>query len=156
MSKRRLSIRYKNLVDYIESKSKSKSKSLTDFLTDVIEEDHKFPDKDNKLWRILEDIYTTPFLSESEFGESIKTIIDIYNNNYELEEPKYYWKFKELRGFARHDLYFGTTFDDEPLLVDISNGGTAEECIKSELNKYLSDTELTADNFTPVEEIEND
>ena len=53
-------------------------------------------------------------------------------------------------------MYFGITFDDEPLLVDISDGGTAEKCTKTELSNYLRDTELTADNFTPVEEIEND
>ena len=34
-----------------------------------------------------------------------------------------------------------------------SDGGTAEECTKSELNNYLCGTELTADNFTPVEGI---
>ena len=151
MSKRRLSSRYKDLVDYIENENKS----LTGFLTEAIEEGCKFSNRDNKLWRSLEDLYTTP-LSDSEFGELTKTIVDIFEGNYELEEPKYYWLFKELRGLDRCDLYFGSTFEDEPLLVDISGGGTAEKCTKTELNSYLWDTDLTADNFANIEDIEND
>ena len=149
--KRRLSSRYKNLVDYIENENKS----LTGFLTEAIKESRKFHDGDNNLWRSIEDLYTLP-LSDSEFGELTKTIVDIFEDNYELEEPKYHWKFKELRGLNKCDLYFGSTFDDEPLLILTSNGGAPEKCTKSELNEYLRDTELTADIFTPVEEIEND
>lgn len=150
--KRRLSNTYKNLVDYIENGDES----LADFLTEVIEEGcKKFPNRDNKLWRIIEDLYITP-LEDFELGELTKTIVDIFKGNYELEESSCYWKFKELRGLGRCDLYFGTTFDDEPLLVDISDGGTAKKCTKTELNSYLLDTNLTVDNFTPVEETEND
>ncbi|GEO48390.1 hypothetical protein [Companilactobacillus kimchii] len=151
MSKRQLGSRYKDLVDYIENEDES----LTDFLTEAIEEGYAFHNRNNKLWRILEDLYTTP-LVDFEFGDLTKTIVDIFEDNYELEEPECYWVFKELKEFGRHNLYFGITFDDEPLLVDISDGGTAERCTKSELNNYLRDTELTADNFTPVEEIDND
>lgn len=151
MSKRQLNSKYKDLVDYVENGDES----LTEFLTEAIEEGYVFHDKGNKPWRILDGLYTTP-LADYEFGDLTKTIVDIFEGNYELEESKSYWKFKELRGFDRCDLYFGITFDDEPLLVDISDGGTAEECTKSELNNYLCDTELTADNFTPVEEQKND
>lgn len=150
--KRRLSNTYKNLVDYIENGDEG----LADFLTEMIEEGcKKFPNRDNKLWRIIEDLYITP-LEDFELGELTKTIVDIFEGNYELEEPSCYWKFKELRGFDRCDLYFGTTFDDEPLLVDISDCGTAKKCTKTEFNNFLSHTQtnLTIDNFTPVEEIE--
>jgi len=152
MSKRQLSSRYKNLVDYIENGDES----LHGFLTEALEEGCKFSNRDNKLWRILEDLYKTP-LKDFEFGDLTKTIVDIFEGNYELEELNFYWKFKELEGVSRHALYFGTINDHVPLIIDIEqNGVPAKKCTKSELNKYLCDTDLTADNFTPVAKIEND
>ena len=152
MSKRKLDSKYKDLVEYMNDKH---YEDLVDILSGAIREGKRTYNEDSKLWDILDHLYTTP-LSGSEFGELTKTIVDIYNDNYELEEPKYYWLFRELRGLCRCDLYFGTTFGDEPLLVDISDGGTAKKCTKTELNSYLLDTELTADNFANIEDIEND
>lgn len=151
MSKRQLNSKYKDLVDYVENEDES----LTEFLTEAIEEGYVFHDKGNELWRILDGLYTTP-LADYEFGDLTKTIVDIFEGNYELEESKSYWKFKELRGFDRCDLYFGITVDAEPLLVDPEELGAPEECTKTELNSYLVNTNLTIDNFIPVEEIEND
>lgn len=158
MTKRQLSNEYSELVKYINERKDNFE--IMKLCKDIFEETNIW-DQDipyyphTKEYKMIFPIYNDDF-DWPERNKLVPIIVDIYNDNYELEEPKYYWKFKELRGFARHDLYFGITFDDEPLLVDISDGGTAEECTKSELNNYLCDTELTADNFTSVEEIDND
>ena len=153
MSKRQLNSKYEDLVDYVNERKHCKG--LGDILSEAIKEGKQNHYDGSKLWSILFNLYVTA-LDDTDFVDLTRTIVDIFEGNYDLEEPENYWKFKELRGFASHDLYFGITFDDEPLLVDISDGGTAEECTKSELNNYLRGTELTADNFTPVEEIDND
>lgn len=143
--KRQLDSKYKDLVEYVKDmKDGTDLKGVLDWLNDGFKEVNG-----------LEIVSIIDKLDDSS-DEFISTIVDIYNDNYELKESSCYWKFKELRGLARCDLYFGIIFDSEPLLIDIRNCGTAEKCTKSELNNYLCDTELTADNFTPVEEIEND
>jgi len=151
MTKRQLDIKYKGLADWVKQikHSDGTSHSLAFILSCIYDLRNE-----GKISDILNDLNENLTLISS--NDLISIIVDIYNDNYELKESSCYWKFKELRGLGRCDLYFGTTFDDEPLLVDISDGGTAEKCTKSELNNYLCDTELTADNFTSVEEIEND
>lgn len=153
MSKRQLSSKYKDLVDYVNERKHYED--FGDILSGAIKEGKQNYNDGSKLWSILFDLYVTA-LNDTDFVDLTRTIVDIFEGNYDLEESENYWKFKELRGLARHDLYFGITFDDEPLLVDISDGNNVEKYTKSELNNYLHDTELTADNFTPVEEIEND
>ncbi|GAB5055912.1 hypothetical protein COSHB9_02990 [Companilactobacillus alimentarius] len=158
MSKRQLGSRYKDLVDYINERKNNYE--IMKLCKDIFEETNIW-DQDipgfsrTKEYKMIFPIYNDDF-DWPDRDKLVPIIVDIYNDNYELEEPKYYWLFKELRGLGRCDLYFGIIFDDEPLLIDISDCGTAEKCTKSELNDYLHDTELTADNFTPVEEIEND
>jgi len=144
MTKRQLDSKYKDLVEYVKDmKDGTDLKGVLDWLNGNFKE-----------FNGLEIVSIIDKLDDSS-DEFISTIVDIYNDNYELKESSYYWKFKELRGPGRCDLYFGTTNDDEPLLVDIEQNGFAEKCTKSELNNYLRYTELTADNFTLMEEIEN-
>lgn len=156
--KRRLSNTYKNLVDYIENGDES----LADFLTEVIEEGcKKFPNRDNKLWKIIEDLYITP-LEDFELGELTKTIVDIFEGNYELEEPKYYWQLKDLMGRQQSKIYLTTRVGDKLIEGNImltdahsySNSYSIQEFTKSEIESGIHDATLTIDNFTPVEEIE--
>lgn len=151
MSKRQLGSRYKDLVDYIENEDES----LTDFLTEAIEEGYAFHNRNNKLWRILEDLYTTP-LVDFEFGDLTKTIVDIFEDNYELEEPECYWKLN-IEGLIGSKYYAFKYVDTIHIGID-SNKDVADKFTKSELIKSLNntDTNLTIDNFEPVEEIEND
>lgn len=145
--KRQLSIQYKDLVNFINDKKKYLR--LAQIITYF-----RFPPK--QYADIFYKLYADKNDTDEMLDYAIPIITDIYNDNYELKESSCYWKFKELRVVGRCDLYFGTTFNDEPLLVDISGYDTAKKCTKSELNNYLCDTELTADNFRPVEEIKND
>lgn len=156
--KRKLDSKYSELVKYINERKDNLE--IMQLCKDIFEETNiwnqdtpYFPR--TKEYKMIFPIYNDDF-DWPERDKLVPIIVDIYNDNYELEEPKYYWLFRELRGLDRCALYFGTTFDDEPLLVDISNGGTAKKCTKTELNSYLHDTKLTADNFAPVEEVEND
>lgn len=150
MSKRQLDSKYRDLAGWVKQiKHDGASHSLAFILSCLYDLRNE-----GKISDILNNLNEDLTLISS--NNLIPIITDIYNNNYKLEESSCYWKFKELRGLGRCDLYFGTTFNDEPLLLDMSDCGTAGKCTKSELNSYLLDTNLTADNFTPVEEIEND
>ena len=140
--KRKLDSKYEDLVNYVTDHQGKL------YLSTIIED---FKSGSTKFMQIIDDLNTDYYSYLEKLDELIPIITDIYNDNYELEEPEYYWKFKELRGLGRCDLYFGTTFDDELLLVDIS--GAAEKCTKSELNDYLLDTNLTTDNFTPIVDV---
>lgn len=153
MSKRQLDSRYKDLVDYVNERKHCKG--LGDILSEAIKEGKQNHYDGSNLWSILFNLYVTA-LDDTDFVDLTRTIVDIYNNNYELAEAESYWRFKELEGFDRHDLYFGTIGGNVPLIVDIEQNGVAKKCTKLELNEYLRDTELTADNFTTVEEIDND
>ena len=155
MSKRQLGSKYSELVKYINERKDDFE--IMKLCKDIFEEANICnPDvSDTEEYKMIFPIYNDDF-GCLDRDKLVPIIVDIYNDNYELEEPKYYWKFKELRGLGRCDLYFGIIFDGEPLLIDISDCGTAEKCTKTELNSYLLDTNLTADNFTNVEEIEND
>ena len=152
--KRKLGSKYSKLVKYINERKDNLE--IMQLCKEILEETDNWTQgtPDTREYKMIFSIYNYDF-DYPERDKLVPIIVDIYNDNYELGEPEYYWKFKELRGLDRNDLYFGTTFDDEPLLVAIRDGGTAEQCTKSELNNYLLDTELTADNFAPVEEVEN-
>lgn len=156
--KRQLDSKYRELVKYINERKNNFE--IMKLCEDIFEETNIWNQDTpyyphTKEYKMIFPIYNDDF-DCTDRDKLVPIIVDIYNDNYELEEHKYYWLFKELRGLGRCDLYFGTTFDDEPLLVDISDGGTAKKCTKTELNSYLFDTNLTVDNFVNVEDIEND
>ena len=146
MTKRQLDSKYRDLADWVKQVKHSDhtSHSLA-FLLSCI---YDFRNK-GKISDILNDLNEDLTLISS--NDLISIITDIYNDNYEIEEPEYYWKFNELKGFNKCDLYFGITLDTELLLIDVATRGTAKKCTKSELNDYLLDTNLTTDNFTPTE-----
>lgn len=140
--KRKLYSKYEDLVNYVASHRE------VSYLSTIIGD---FYVGDSRPKQILDDLNTDGYPYLEELDELIQIIVDIYNDNYELEEPEYYWKFNELKGFNKCDLYFGITLDTELLLIDVATRGTAKKCTKSELNDYLLDTNLTTDNFTPTE-----
>lgn len=149
--KRQLDSKYKDLVGYVNRRTTSAD--LASIMHKAIDEGNDGYDTDDELWGILDNLYITP-LSNLDYSDLIPTIIDIYDDNYELPDPKYYWRFNELKTLNNRNLFFGIIVDgNSPLVIDPMRGGTAERCTKTELNNYLSETELTADNFTPVEAI---
>ena len=140
--KRKLGNEYRDLVNYVTDHQGKL------YLSTIIED---FKSGSSKFMQIIDDLNTDYYSYLEKLDELIPVITDIYNDNYEIEEPEYYWKFNELKGFNKCDLYFGITLDTELLLIDVATRGIAEKCTKSELNDYLLDTNLTTDNFTPTE-----
>lgn len=140
--KRKLDSKYEDLVNYVTDHQGKL------YLSTIIED---FKSGSSKFMQIIDDLNTDYYSYLEKLDELIPIITDIYNDNYEIEEPEYYWKFNELKGFNKCDLYFGITLDTELLLIDVATRGTAKKCTKSELNDYLLDTNLTTDNFTPTE-----
>jgi len=142
--KRKLGNEYRYLVNYVKDKQRKVH------LGTIV---NNFTDLTSEAGQLVNELDAIKCSYNEKLDYLIPIIVDIYNNNYELEEPKYYWKFKELRGLDECDFYFGTIFYYKPLLVDISDGGDAKKCTKSELNDYLLDTNLTTDNFTPIVDV---
>lgn len=153
MSKRQLSSKYKDLVDYVnESKGE---KTLVNILDDATRQANDSHNSDNELWQILENLYVTT-LESNEVTDLVETVIDIYNGNYELEKPKYYWQLK-LHGIYGNKLYafkFGIPARTVGIVLE-DDHDTIDKFTKGELIVMLAhtDTNLTIDNFRPVEEL---
>lgn len=150
--KRKLDSKYEDLVKYVNAQKDGVE--LMDILKRFYE---KTSDCTSEEYSFITTI-CSGFRWAATRDSLVPIITDIYNDNYELEEPECYWKFNELKGFNKCDLYFGITvdyfgitLDTELLLIDVATRGTAKKCTKSELNDYLLDTNLTTDNFTPTE-----
>ncbi|WCG36392.1 hypothetical protein [Companilactobacillus farciminis] len=140
--KRKLGNEYRDLVNYVKDKQRKVH------LGTIV---NNFTDLRSEAGQLVYELDAIECSYNKKLDYLIPIIVDIYNDNYEIEEPEYYWKFNELKGFNKSDLYFGITLDTELLLIDVAICGTAKKCTKSELNDYLLDTNLTTDNFTPTE-----
>ena len=153
MTKRQLDSKYRDLADWVKQikHSDGTSHSLAFILSYI----YNFCNE-GKISDILNDLNEDLTLISS--NDLIPIITDIYNDNYELTEPKHYWKFNAMN-FMSYPIkaYAGKIANRIEL---VTNNDTYMEyyCTKSKLIKSLaaSDTSLTIDNFTPVEEIEND
>lgn len=159
MSKRQLDNKYKDLVDWVkEMKGQGEAtRSLAFILSGIYNLKYE-----GSIGDILKDLNEDLKLNSS--NHLIPIIVDIYNNNYELEEPKYYWKFNELTGGFVHDLYLSIRVGYPDTKLSDKNCGLLDpeqyhimKFTKSNVNQYLMDnTNLTIDNFNPVEEISHD
>ncbi len=152
MAKRQLSSKYKDLVNYVKN-LKGRKWVLSYILKTAIEESVKGDDEDDELWQILEGLYVT-VLTDIEVTDLVETIIDIYNDNYELEEPLYYWKLK-MSGLMGGNLYVFKFIASNGVIGITPKYDEADKLAKNELIEMLAntDTNLTIDNFTPVEEL---
>ena len=154
MSKRQLSSKYKELVNYVNEVKKEDM--LVQILDDATRQANDSHNSDNELWQILDKLYITR-LSGGQAVDLVETIIDIYNGNYELEETKYYWKFKELYSEIGFPLYAFKYSDIDS--VGLQNRNNLEDDLftkmsKSTLASLLSESNLTSDNFVPMEDLD--
>lgn len=83
---RKLDSKYKDLVEFINSRSEHTP--LSDILSDFLDGHSDIDDVAEWL-----DVDGTDASSVDEF---ISIIVDVYNDNYELEEPKYYVKLPKM------------------------------------------------------------
>lgn len=155
MSKRKLDSKYKDLVEYVNDKH-SEFESLATILKRAIKEGNKMLDGGNPLWDILNPLYTT-ILDSDDFSDLTKTIVDIYNGNYELTEPKTYWQLK-ISGVYGNPMYaFMFGFPGGTIGITLKDDNkTADKLARDELINGLdnTNTNLTIDNFKTVEELE--
>jgi len=147
--KRQLSIQYEDMVNFINDKKKRLR--LAQIITHF-----RFPLK--QYADILYKLYADKNDKNEMLDYAIPIITDIYNDNYELKEPKYYWGLN-LTGVFGLMLYAYKYQNSDTIGVSEDHQGNAEwQFTKTEFSNLLSstNTNLTADNFTHVEEIEND
>lgn len=164
--KRRLGSKYSELVKYINERKNNFE--IMKLCKDIFEEtniwDQDIPYFPNtKEYKMIFPIYNDDF-DWPDRDKLVPIIVDIYNDNYELEEPKYYWQFKELTSSFDNSLYLSTRGAYEGSKLDKNSVGllTSQsyrivKFTKSKVIEFLNNsTNLTIDNFTPVKEIEND
>ncbi|CAJ1186295.1 hypothetical protein CPEBRM1_ABPJDJAI_00877 [Companilactobacillus paralimentarius] len=147
--KRQLDSKYSDLVDWVNDKKQRLGlREIVVYIT--------CPPRN--LYEIIYALYGDNWRSDENLNDTISSIVDIYNDNYELTEPKYYWKFNAMN-FMSYPIkaYAGKVFNEIELVTN-NDAYEAYYCSKSKLIKFLaiSDTNLTINDFTPVEEIEND
>jgi len=146
--KRQLSIQYENIVNLINDKKKHLR--LAQIITYF-----RFPPK--QYADIFYKLYADKNDTDEMLDYAIPIIVDIYNDNYELEEPKYYWKFKELTGKYVEPFYAFKYLDDCSIGLKVKSelgDNSIVKMSKTYLDSMLSETNLTSDNFKAVEELE--
>jgi len=146
--KRQLDSKYKNLVDYVNKRKDDKE--ITEILVKLSKDDNYDFGKilrslsvDDHYWQMRDRL--------------VPIIVDIYNDNYELIKPSYYWKLNMPFMDNCITAYVGQIGQAGHVeLVTSEDVFTATEFTKQELIDVLnySDTNLTIDNFTPMEAIE--
>lgn len=143
--KRQLTADWKEIIDFINKRKEQLC--LVQFI-----DYFRCPTKGLK--ESLKKIY--PFFEYTHSDESMDSIIpiitDIYNDNYELKEPKYYWRLN-LQGVSCTDYY--------AVRIESLNGRFGLDKYKYDESKFTenelidalsnTDTNLAINDFIPVE-----
>lgn len=90
MSKRKLDSKYKDLVEYVK---RMRAGGKLRFIFDDLFESY------GDINRIANNLGVDIADTGVYMDEFISIIVDVYNDNYEMEEPKYYVKMPKLDGF---------------------------------------------------------
>lgn len=96
--KRKLDSKYKELVDYVTNRQGGL------YLSTIIGD---FINGDTLPNQILHDLITDNSSYIDELDEVVQIIVDIYNDNYELNEPLYSFRLKGAKDSNSHSLYLG-------------------------------------------------
>jgi hypothetical protein len=150
MTKRQLDSKYIDLADWVKQVKHSDdgtSHSLALILSCI----YDFRNE-GKISDILNDLNEDLTLISS--NDLIPIITDIYNDNYELEEPLYYWRLK-MSGLRGGNLYVFKFIAPNGVIGITPKYDEADKLAKNELIEMLAntDTNLTIDNFYLVEEL---
>ena len=99
--KRKLESKYKKLVKYINERR------LSTYLAEIIT-NFEYADGDltSKEMEVLNSVGLNADTHSSDFDKLIQIIVNIYNNNYELEEQKYRFYLKGAQNDDFYKLYF--------------------------------------------------
>jgi len=142
MSKRKLDSKYTRLVDYINSNKDS------EYLFQLLSRLKSRETVESIIPDELNDGYATDY----DFDVLISTIVDIYNDNYELDEPKHAYRLNDIdavdgaiyvtlvRGFYYLSTYYAP------------NNNPTQELTDEQFQIFLSRfTKFTADMFEALE-----
>ena len=148
MSKRQLSSKYKDLVDYVNEWKREHV--LVQFLDDATRQANECYNPGSKLWIILEELYTT-CLSDNDIIDLVETIIDIYNSNYELQQPKHMYRLADINS-DKGAIYLTLKDDYYTLQVWSDSTNKYQELTDKQFQEFLSQhTKFTADMFNTAE-----
>jgi len=142
MSKRKLDSKYTRLVDYINSNKDS------EYLFQLLS---RLKSRDT-VESIIPDELNDGYATDYDFDVLISTIVDIYNDNYELDEPKHAYRLNDIdavdgaiyvtlvRGFYYLSTYYAP------------NNNPTQELTDEQFQIFLSRfTKFTADMFEALE-----
>ncbi|HIY92371.1 hypothetical protein [Companilactobacillus sp. HBUAS56257] len=137
--KRKLESKYKKLVKYINKRRPST------YLAEIIT-DFEYADGDltSKEMEVLNSVGLNADTHSSDFDKLIQIIVNIYNNNYELEEQKYRFYLKGAQNDDFYKLYFSlkrVSGCDVSIISERPTTLTEEQFLK-----YLPD-EMDPDQF---------
>lgn len=140
--KRKLESKYKKLVKYINKRRPST------YLAEIIT-DFEYADGDltSKEMEVLNSVGLNADTHSSDFDKLIQIIVNIYNNNYELEEQKYRFYLKGAQNDDFYKLYFSlkrVSECDGSIVSIISERPTT--LTEEQFLKYLPD-EMDPDQF---------
>lgn len=140
--KRKLESKYKKLVKYINERRPST------YLAEIIT-DFEYADGDltSKEMEVLNSVGLNADTHSSDFDKLIQIIVNIYNNNYELEEQKYRFYLKGAQNDDFYKLYFSlkrVSECDGSIVSIISERPTT--LTEEQFLKYLPD-EMDPDQF---------
>jgi len=148
MSKRQLSSKYKDLVDNVNEQKPQKT--LVNILDDATRQANDCYNPVSKLWIILEELYTT-CLYDNEIIDLVETIIDIYNSNYELQQPKHMYRLADINS-DKGAIYLTLKDDYYTLQVWSDSTNKYQELTDKQFQKFLSQhTKFTANMFEKLE-----
>jgi hypothetical protein len=99
--------------------------------------------------QIIDDLNTDYYSYLEKLDELIPIITDIYNDNYSLDDPEYYWKFNELASNGGDLLYAFKYFNENSIGLSTSS---KTKMTKARFSRLLanSNTKLKTDNFKTV------
>lgn len=137
--KRKLESKYKKLVKYINKRRPST------YLAEIIT-DFEYADGDltSKEMEVLNSVGLNADTHSSDFDKLIQIIVNIYNNNYELEEQKYRFYLEGAQNDDFYKLYFSlkrVSGCDVSIISERPTTLTEEQFLK-----YLPD-EMDPDQF---------
>lgn len=140
--KRKLESKYSELVKYINERRPST------YLAEIIT-DFEYADGDltSKEMEVLNSVGLNADTHSSDFDKLIQIIVNIYNNNYELEEQKYRFYLKGAQNDDFYKLYFSlkrVSECDGSIVSIISERPTT--LTEEQFLKYLPD-EMDPDQF---------
>jgi hypothetical protein len=144
--KRKLDSKYEDLVKYVNAQKDGVE--LMDILKRFYE---KTSDCTSEEYSFITTI-CSGFRWAATRDSLVPIITDIYNDNYELEEPECYWKLN-ING-ERPQNYYAYKYHYVASRIGIDpDKNMADKFTETELNNLLSHTQtnLTINNFTPVE-----